>query len=471
MAGYFQMGEEKIRPGAYFHVDKKGEENAFGAVDGVVAVLFKSSFGPLGTVAVLEREDGYEQVFGTDGTTDALREALYGGAKKLVACRVGSGGTPSLVELDAATGKVTITAKYPGKRAFTVTVRAKLSDAARKECIIYSGAQEFEKINFAAGEDEAAALVEAFQKSKNFLAELKESPEGTAASGVITAVSQKEFTAGTDPTTTVAEYSQALAAIEKYYFNTVCVDTEDAAIHELLSAFLDRIYDAGQFGIGVVAQKHTLDLEERIAAAAGFDKENMIYVLNAHAMAKDVELDGYQTAALIAGMVAACPSSQSLTHALAERLSLLREALTNTQIIKAEQQGCLVLSYNTSDQVWIDSAINTLIHPADNKDDGWKKIRRVKTRYELLHRANAQADALVGKVDNDTNGRATIAAKIQKICNDMVQEGKLVQADVQESAQYTADTDTCYFEVDVVDKDSAEHIYLFYRFQFSTIIE
>ena len=33
MAGYFQMGEEKIRPGAYFHVDKKGEENAFGAVD------------------------------------------------------------------------------------------------------------------------------------------------------------------------------------------------------------------------------------------------------------------------------------------------------------------------------------------------------------------------------------------------------------------------------------------------------
>ena len=64
MAGYFAVGEQKIRPSAYFNVSKKGEENTFGAVDGVVAVLFKSSFGPLGTVKVIEREDGYAQVYG-----------------------------------------------------------------------------------------------------------------------------------------------------------------------------------------------------------------------------------------------------------------------------------------------------------------------------------------------------------------------------------------------------------------------
>lgn len=90
MAGYFSVGESKIRPGAYFNVSKKGEENEFGAVDGVVAILFKASFGPLGTVRVIEREDGYGQIYGEGAATDALREALYGGAQKLIACRVGN---------------------------------------------------------------------------------------------------------------------------------------------------------------------------------------------------------------------------------------------------------------------------------------------------------------------------------------------------------------------------------------------
>lgn len=45
MAGYFSLGENKIRPGAYFNVQKRGDETNFGAIDGIVAVLFKSSIG------------------------------------------------------------------------------------------------------------------------------------------------------------------------------------------------------------------------------------------------------------------------------------------------------------------------------------------------------------------------------------------------------------------------------------------
>lgn len=463
MAGYFQIGEKKIRPGSYFNVQKKGEENAFGAVDGIVAVLFRSTFGPLGEVVCIDRDDGYETIFGLGGTTDAMREAICGGAKKIIACRLGTGGSAATASLTAATGSVTIKAKHVGKMDFSVTVREKLVDSTRKECIIYAGTQEYEKINFTAGGDEAASLVEAFKNSKAFTATLEGSAEG-----ILETVAQAAFTAGTDPTVKAEDYSNALSQVEKHYFNTICVDTEDKAIHELVSAFLDRIYEAGQFGIGVVAEKHTMDLEERIATAKGFDKENMVYVLNAHVQAKETELDGYQTAAMVAGMIAANPCKQSLTHMQIERYSTLNEGLTNTQIIKAEQQGCLVLSYDTNDKVWVDSGINTLIHPADNKDEGWKKIRRVRTRYELMYRANAQADALVGKVDNDINGRATIIGKIQKICNDMMDEGKIMEATVTESSEYKADTDSCWFVIDVIDKDSAEHIYLFYRFQFST---
>ena len=289
--------------------------------------------------------------------------------------------------------------------------------------------------------------------------------------GILTDVNQTAFTAGTDPTVTNAEYSKGLEEVEKYYFNTICVDTEDKGVHELVSGFLDRIYDSGQFGIGVIAEKDTQELEERMAAAAGFDKENMVYILNAKVKAKDLSLEGYQVAAFIAGMIAACPSNQSLTHTIIDRYTELEERLTNSQYEKAIENGCVALAYNTDNKIWMDCAINTLIHPDEDHDEGWKKVRRVKTRYELLYRCNAQADAMVGKVDNDVNGRAAIVGKLQKICNDMVQEGKLVSGVVQENTEYLADRDYCYFDIDVVDKDSAEHVYLFYKFRFSTTEE
>lgn len=102
---------------------------------------------------------------------------------------------------------------------------------------------------------------------------------------------------------------------------------------------------------------------------------------------------------------------------------------------------------------------------------GWKKIRRVRTRYELLYRANAQSDALVGKVDPDKNGKATIIGKIQGIINAMIKEKKLTAGTVTESTTYIADADNCYFDLDIIDKDSAEHIYSFYKFRFSTNAE
>lgn len=469
MAEYFQIPEvgTKVRPGAYFNVDKNGDEDSFGAIDGVVIVVFKAMFGPVDTVTILERGDDYTSIYGDGLTTDMIREALYGGAKKVICCRLnGTGGAAASVSLTAATGKVKITAKHPGEMPLSVTVRNRLTDKDRKECIIYTGTTEFEKVYFAVGDNEAANLKNAFANSKNFAVTLEES-----AKGIVTNVNQTAFSGGKNPTVATANYSNAFSQVEKYFFNTICVDTEDTAVHALLQAFLDRIYETGRFGMGIIAEKDNKDLEERIKAAAGYNGENMIYILNPKVSINSGVLDGYQTAAGIAGIIAATPANQSVTHTVISRYTDLRELLTNTQIVKAEQNGCLVLSKSVDDEVWIDSGINTLVTPADNKDAGWKKIRRVKTRYELLYRANAQADALVGKVDNDTNGRATIIGKVQNIINNMIQEGKLVQGTVTESTTYTANTDNCYFDIDVIDKDSAEHIYEFFKFRFSTSAE
>lgn len=466
MAGTFILGETKIRPGSYFNIQKKDSNSAAGIMNGVTAVIFKADFGPLNTVVELSAEDGYEKTFGTGLTTDAIKEVIAGGAKTIVACRVGSGGTQGTINLADVDGEdaLSITAKYPGERKFTVTVREKLSDSALRECVIYAGTAECEKVEFASGEGEAKALVDAFAASQNFSAELKEGKE----KALLAAVSQSVFMDGTNPQTTTGDYSNAFTQIEPYEFNTICVDTEDPEIHLLLQSFLNRIFNAGSLAQAVVAEKMEVDLETRIDHAAAFNDEKMNYVLNACVEEQGTVIDGYQTAARIAGMIGSVSSGSSLTHTVVSGFSRILERLTNTEMTSAEKRGCIVLSYNKAKQVWIDNAINTLITPADNQDDGWKKIRRVKTRFELIRRINTTADDLAGKVDNDINGRATVISQIQGVSDSMKEEGKLVACTVTESSVYKADGDSAWFDIDVIDKDSMEHIYLTFLFRFST---
>ena len=464
MAGTFIPGEQKIRPGSYFNVQKSGGNIKPNTLDGVTAVVFRADTGPLGTAVEIACNEDYTGIFGTGLTTDAIREAIAGGARTVIACRVGKGGTPGTVTLKDADGAdaVVITAVYPGDKEFTITLREMLSDPDVKECIIYDGTAEYERIKFTAAGNEAQEFVKAVEASGKFTAALAEGKESAS----LAAVSQAAFTKGSNPTVTAEDYSDAFAQVEPYVFNTICVDTEDSAVHLLLQAFLDRIFDAASPAQAVVAEKHTVPLAERQEHAAAFNDERMIYVLNAHVEEQGKEIDGYQTAARIAGMVGSTSSAVSLTHTVMEGYTDILEKLTNTEIIAAEKSGCLVFSFNKARQVWIDNAINTLVKPAENQDDGWKKIRRVKTRYELIRRINEIVDGLAGKVDNDSNGRSTVISQVQGIGDTMIEEGKLVFFSVTEVSD-AAYVDSAYFDLDVIDKDSMEHIYMTFRFQFA----
>lgn len=468
MAGYFSIGETKIRPGAYFNIDKRGVDPVEGAVDGVVAVLFKSTFGPLATAQKIDVSEGYEHIYGDELTTDAIAQAIAGGATTIIAVRVGSGGTVGSVDLKVGgdnAKKITISAKYVGARSFSATVRTKLTDTTKKELIIYHGTSVFESFEFDVdSSDEVAGCVAVVNTSSNFTA-------ASTDTGTVDTVAQKAFTAGTNPTAVTSDYSTALTQVEKFYFNTICCDSNDNAVHALIAAFLDRIFNVGQFGIGVVAEAHTTALATRMANAAAFNIDKMAYILNPYGALSSGTVDGYQTAAYTAGVIASTSSNKSITHTVLKGFSELLEPLTNSQMIAAEQSGCICLSVNSDDQVWYDNAINTLVTPEANQDSGWKKIRRVRARYELIYRCNNAADSLVGKVDNDVNGRAAIAGQLQAVGNQMISEGKLNFMEVSESTRYVSDADYCYFDIAVIDKDSAEKIYLLYTFQYSTNVE
>lgn len=472
MAGTFTSGETKVRPGLYFRTKKRGGVQVVGAINGVLACMFQSNWGPLNKQFEMDSSMANNVVdyYGTGEGTEIITEGFIGGATTIRAVRVGGDdGTNSKIILQNTDGNdvVIIQAAYPGDRAFTVSVRTNLVTGAR-QCVIYDGTEIFEQYSFEAGSDEPSALVEAMEMSKNFDGVLA----APGASGSLAAITQKQMDTGTNPTVTVSSYSKATDVLERYDWNCLICDSNDAGVHAIIESFVEQSYNAGHFGFGCIAGTHKQDLDSRMTGAASINDEKMVYVLHGWTNSSGKDYEGYLAAARIGGMVAAVETNSSLTHDVIKGAVSLIEPLTNGELIKAEKKGCLVFDTNSEDQIWIDAAINTLVTPDDNQDEGWKKIRRTKTRFELMQRVDDSCAKLVGKVNNDTNGRQTIMATAQKVINAMVGEDKLMSgSNIVEDPTYTAEGDSCWFLLEIWDIDSAEKIYLTYEYSFAQDVE
>lgn len=472
MSGFFTVGETKERPGVYKRYENSGGVDTVGVAEDVGCAVVSGNWGPLNTPVRTDASVDISTVIGDGSGAKVIAEMRAGGLDEIIVVRVGSGGTPAKVTLqdttaDTAVDVVDLTALYPGDRAFSITIKDSLEDETLKQAILYEDTKILESVTFEAGENEVEGLVSALANSSYVKAEKKADGNGTLAD-----VAQKKFTAGTNPTVNNTAYSDGFSASEAETWNMICVDTEDTAVHALLHAFISRIYEDGAYPMCVVSEPHTVDLEDRMAHAAAFNDEKVHYVLNSWVGADGTVYEGYLAAARIAGVIAASAANESVTHTVISGATTLNEALTNAQIKKALKSGCIVLSLSKSRQVWIEKAINTLVNLAANQDAGWKKIRRVKTRYELMNRIEGTVEPMIGTVDNDADGRAAIIAAAQRVVDAMAGEKKLLPGGtVTEDANNPATGDSAWFIVAVDDLDSIETIYLTFRFRFAADTE
>lgn len=478
MAGTFTIGEKKVRPGVYYRRENFGGVDVAGATNGILAAVFQADWGPLNKVFDMDvsMKNNIADYYGTDPHVSIIKEGFNGGAITIRAIRCGADdGLPASITLkrtkkDAETtdpDAVTITGAYPGTREFSVSVRTNLITDQR-EIIIYNGVYIFEKYTFGAGENEAANLIAAMASSKNFIAKYASGVTAEAAKGTLVTVTQAPLTGGKNPTVNTASYDRATNPLERVKWNCFIVDTDDPAVHALVQSFVKQSYETGHLGFGCLAGKSSQDLDERMSLAASYNDEKLAYVLTGWEANDGTVYDGYLAAARVGGMIASFESNSSLTHTVIKGALKLIEPLTNGEIIKAQTKGCITISLNDSDQIWIDSAINTLVTPDADMDEGWKKLRRTKTRFELMDRVNTTTDKLVGKVNNDTDGRQTVMAAAQKVINAMVGEKKLLASSyVFEDPANPAEGDNAWYKLAVDDIDSQEHIYLTYMFRFS----
>lgn len=466
MAVHYNAGETKKRPGVFQRNSNTGFDSLVGAQDGICAIPVQASWGPLGKVVKNTMKSDLTKTYGagTYGsgyTVPAAAEMFNGNAATVYTYRLGTGGTKASKELDG----LTVTAKYPGSYPISVAVQAKLGDSTMKQLLVYADTALVETWEFAADTKAEGANLIAAVSGSNYI-----EVTGTAATVSVLAVASGALSGGVNPTVTNEDYSNAFAALEPYFYNSIALDVdddEDMTKSLLLQSYKANAAKLGKTGYAVVGEKVSVAFETRCAHSRAFNDEKVVYLGGGWKSGSESK-DGVMAICHTAGVIASTPSNQGITHSVISGATDLCESLTYSQYEQAIDSGMLMVSMSPDGNIWYDSGINTLVSPDDTQDEGWKKIRRTKARHELFDRLDRALAPKVGRVSADSDGIADIVQTGQRVLDAMVSEGKLMPG-----ALFCADPanpmagDSAWFLIQVDDIDSLEKIYLHYQFRYS----
>ena len=464
---FFTAGEQKTRPGVFQRYEQGSSQLYAGAKDGIVAALIAGTWGALNTVYEIEPDADINFLFGSGTGINVIEENFNGGAKKVLAVRVGSGGTKATAILKDTTGTpvnaINVGAKYEGNRAFKYLIRMVVGDSTLKELVLSEGGVILEKIRFAvSASGEVDALIAAGAGSVYLTFAKVGAYSGTGVVAVV--ATETAMTAGTNPTVASSDYSAAMLIIEPYRYNAICLDTADTAMHALLVAFVDRVYQDGKTGFAVIGEPKSIALATRQSHAAAFNNYRAAYVGGGWYDSTDTLLDGVKAAARIAGMIASTPSNRAITHKTIDGAVSAAEKLTNSQFETCIRSGMITFSESPSNIVWVEQGITTLVSPTGDDDAGWKKIKRAKVRFELFDRVNDSVAPLMGQVNNDADGRASVIQLVKGVLLSMANERKIESDyDVIEDSANPATGESAWFLIGFKDIDALEKVYLVYK--------
>ena len=467
MSVFFNEGERKKRPGVFQRYSNTDFVAVEGGRDGICAIPVQASWGPLGkvvknTLATDLTKNYGAGTYGAGYTVPAAVAMFNGGAATVYTYRLGTGGTKASKEIVAG---LTATAKHPGTMPLSVAVQEKLGDSTMKQILVYADTALVETWNFAAdGKAEGANLIVAVAGSAYI------DVAGTAATVPVLAAASGALEGGANPTVTNEDYSKAFAALEPYYYNAIALDVDDdesMTLSLLLQAYKENAFKLGKSGYAVVGEKTSVAFETRCANSRAFNDAKVVYLGGGYMVGAESK-DGVLAICYTAGVIASTPSNQGITHEVVSGATELCESLTYRQYEQAIESGMLMLSMSPDGEIWYDSGVNTLVNPAADQDDGWKKIRRVKVRFEMFDRLDRALAPKVGRIPADTDGVADVVQTGQRILNSMVAEGKLFPGAVFcEDPENPFYGDSAWFLIQVDDLDSLEKIYLHYQFRSS----
>jgi hypothetical protein len=433
MAGGKWTQQNKVRPGVYVNVNS--EPKPVGALGerGIVTMPLVLSWGQPNVVISIEAGENTFDNLGyyiTDPMMLLIREALKR-AKTLLLYRLNVG-----IKAAKTTGNLTATAKWGGIRGndLTVVIETNVDDNAK-----------FDVKTLLSGD------VVDLQTVTNIAGLVVNEWVVWSGAGALALTAGAPLINGTDGVAINQNYTDYLAAVEIYDFNTMAVPTTDIGVKGILKAFCIRLREDEGKKVQVVVENYPTA-----------DYEGIISVKNGVVLEDGTTLTASQATAWVAGATASAQVNQSLTSTAYDGAIDVSPRYTNSQIIVALQAGEFLFTPNEN-RALVEQDINSLITFTVDKGKQFSKNRVIRVldgiNNDFVRIFNT---FYIGLVSNNADGRNLL--KGECINNlDLLQSISAIQAFSSQTDLTVAageEVDSVLIEVQVQPVDSIEKIYI-----------
>ena len=336
--GTFKLSSPKVRPGAYV-VTKNGKQpTASNAPSGIAIIpLIGYDWGPRGEMIHLTNEspDAAKVKFGRsiydDNECMVMLQLMFLNATEVYTYIAGGGEkAKGTITLKSGTGNVT--AKYPG----TLGNKLKVVSVANPEggfdvSVVLDGSE--------------VELIEGATK----VTDLKSDYVDFAGEGELAAFASASLTGGTNEDSKVnASVATFLDMAEKIKFNCMALPTSEASLITAAVTKIKYIRNSIGWKCGLVV------------ANSAADYENIYNLTNAAEYAGE-ELTIPQSAAWLAGAIAAAGYTSSLTYKIFTGATGVVGAKTNEEAIQAIKKGEIFFTVSESGDVIVEYDVNSKV--------------------------------------------------------------------------------------------------------------
>lgn len=435
--GTFKLSSPKVRPGAYV-VTKNGKQpTASNAPSGIAIIpLIGYDWGPRGEMIHLTNEspDAAKVKFGRsiydDNECMVMLQLMFLNATEVYTYIAGGGEkAKGTITLKSGTGNVT--AKYPGTLGNKIKVVSVANPEGGFDVSVVLDGSEVE-------------LIEGATK----VTDLKSDYVDFAGEGELAAFASASLTGGTNEDSKVnASVATFLDMTEKIKFNCMALPTSDASLITAAVTKIKYIRNSIGWKCGLVV------------ANSAADYENIYNLTNAAEYAGE-ELTIPQSAAWLAGAVAAAGYTSSLTYKIFTGATGVVGAKTNEEAIQAIKKGEIFFTVSESGDVIVEYDVNSKV--TFTQDDPADIMKGRPCRVYDSFANDLLLTFVPGRFNNDPTGWTVMEGLGRAILKAYQNDGAIQNVD--EENDFVVDRgssagDSVYITCGIQPVDSAEKYY------------
>lgn len=435
--GTFKLSSPKVRPGTYVNIKNGKQPTASNAPSGIAIIpLIGYDWGPRGEMIHLTNEspDAAKVKFGRsiydDNECMVMLQLMFLNATEVYTYIAGGGEkAKGTITLKSGTGNVA--AKYPG----TLGNKLKIVSVANPEggfdvSVVLDGSE--------------VELIEGATK----VTDLKSDYVDFAGEGELAAFASASLAGGTNEDSKVnASVATFLDMAEKIKFNYMALPTSEASLITAAVTKIKYIRNSIGWKCGLVV------------ANSATDYENIYNLTNAIEYAGE-EMTIPQSAAWLAGALAAAGYTTSLTYATVTGATGVVGAKTNEEAIQAIKKGETFFTISESGDVILEYDVNSKV--TFTQDDPTDIMKGRPCRVYDSFANDLLLTFVPGRFNNDATGWAVMEGLGRAILKAYQNDGAIQNVD--EENDFVVDRgasagDSVYITCGIQPVDSAEKYY------------